>query len=65
MVEFILLRDLVVPAGTKLSGASNERGGQGSVEAIVAMGKDSFAWLNMPVSAVKDAPPDLITAVEF
>jgi hypothetical protein len=62
--EFVLLQDLVIPAGTKLSRASNERGGQGSVEAVVAMGKDSFAWLNMSVGAVKDAPADLITTAK-
>lgn len=60
MKNFVLLQDVVIPAGTVLSQAADQRGGKASVEAVVGMGKDSCAWFNMPVAAIEDAPVDLI-----
>jgi hypothetical protein len=58
--RFVLLKDVVIPAGTILSRASNERGGAERVEATVEMGRDATAWLNMAVAAIPDAPDELI-----
>lgn len=61
MEEFVLTRDLVVPAGTVLSRTPDRRAfAGGSVEACVAVGRDSHAWLVMGVGCVEDAPPGLI-----
>ena len=62
-MKFVLLQNVVIPAGTVLDGAPTNRGGNAAVEAVVAMGKDSTAYLHMSVAAVKDAPEDLITIV--
>ena len=53
--RLVLLQDVVIPAGTVLSRAADQRGGMGAVEAVVAIGKDSSAWLVMPADADKDA----------
>jgi hypothetical protein len=58
--QFVLLQDVVIPAGTVLKRAPNERGGDDAVECVVEMGKDSTAYLNMQVAAIADAPADLI-----
>jgi hypothetical protein len=56
--RFVLLQDLVIPAGTVLSGAADQRGGPEAVEAVVGVGRDSHAWLVMSLGAVDDAPGD-------
>jgi hypothetical protein len=59
-MEYVLMQDVVIPAGTVLSRAVDQRGGVNSVEAPVAMGSDSHAWFNMTVAFIGDAPVDLI-----
>lgn len=61
---FVLLKDVVIPAGTVLETAPLNRGGGSAVEAIVAMGDDSTAYFNMTITAINDAPKDLITEVK-
>lgn len=60
---YVLLRDVVVPAGTVLRRAANQRGGTSCVEAPVEMGPDASAWLVFAVSMVPDAPADLIEEI--
>ena len=62
--EFVLLQDVIIPAGTVLSTAPLNRGGLSSVEAIIGMGKDSTAYFNMSISAIEDAPKELITRIK-
>jgi hypothetical protein len=62
--EFVLLQDIVIPAGTVLSRAADQRGGPGSVEAVIGLGKDSHAWFNMAVACIQDVPADLISPSE-
>ena len=42
--RFVLLRDVVIPAGTVLERAANERGGTSAVECVVALGPDSHGY---------------------
>lgn len=62
--RFVLLNDVVIPAGTVLDRAPNERGGDARVEAVIGIGKDATAYFNMGVLAIEDAPDDLITEVK-
>lgn len=62
--QYVLLKDVVIPAGTVLETAPLNRGGYGAVEAIVAMGDDATAHFNMTVSAINDAQKDLITKLK-
>lgn len=58
--QYVLLKDVVIPAGTVLSCAPSQRGGAEAVEAVVAMGKDAIAWFHMRLGDIRDAPADLI-----
>ena len=62
--EFVLLKNIIIPAGTVLSRACEERGGASNVEAVIGMGKDSTANFNMSLMAIDDMPEDLITKVK-
>jgi hypothetical protein len=62
--RFVLRQDVVIPTGTVLSRAANERGGEMAVEAVVGMGKDSAGWFVMAIGAIEDAPSGLIEEVE-
>lgn len=63
-IKYVLLKDVVIKAGTVLDRACNERGGEYNVEAFVEMGKDSNAVFNMSIGAIEDAPEDLITKLK-
>ena len=58
--SYRLLQDVVIPAGTKFSRAPYERGGRANIEAVVGLGKDCTAYLNLPVAAVEDAEEWLV-----
>ena len=60
-IKYVLLKDVIIPAGTILDVAPLNRGGYRNREAIVAMGKDSTAYFNISLLAIEDAPKDLIT----
>jgi hypothetical protein len=51
--RFRLTRDVVVPAGAELSAAPLERGGMERIEAIVGLGNDATAYLNVPLYVVE------------
>jgi len=56
--RFVLLRDVVIPAGTVLERAANERGGTSAVECVVALGPDSHGYFVIAAAdgdAAKDA----------
>jgi len=54
---FKLKQDLVVPEGTLFHAAALERGGVDRVEAVVGIGHDTVAWLNLPLRVAEvDAP---------
>jgi hypothetical protein len=54
---FKLKQDLMVPAGTLFHFAALERGGIDRVEAVVGIGSDTVAWLNLPLRVAEiDAP---------
>lgn len=61
--KYKLLKDVVIKKGTILDTAPKQRGGRYSVEAIVAMGKDSTAYFNMSLLAIEDMPVTLIREV--
>lgn len=62
--KYVLLQDIVIPKGTVFDRAPNQRGGIHSVEAIIALGKDSVAYLNTSHLNIEDAPADLITELK-
>ena len=62
--KFVLLKDVIIPAGTVLDSAPTNRGGELAVEAIIGMGKDSTAYFHMSVLAIEDAPKDLIALLQ-
>lgn len=46
MTYYVTTRDIIIPAGTKLSRASNQLGGAGYVEAFIGHGSDfTSTWL--------------------
>lgn len=61
---YVLLKDVVIPAGTVLDRCPLQRGGEKSVEAIIAMGKDASAYFNMGKLAIQDMPADLIAEIK-
>ena len=55
--KFQLKQDVVVPAGTWFHRAPLERGGVDRIEAVVALGADACAYLNLPLRVAEvDAP---------
>lgn len=54
--KFVLLKKIVIPAGTVLDTAPLNRGGKHAVETIIGMGKDSTAYFHMSLGAIEDAP---------
>ena len=61
--RFVLLRDVVIPAGTVLERAANERGGTLAVECVVALGSDSHGYFVI-ADADGDAAKDALGWVE-
>jgi len=59
--DYVLLKDVVIPAGTVLSRAANERGGEYAIECFAEMGKDSTATFVLSTATIADIPSDLIT----
>ena len=57
---YILTQDIVIPAGTILSQAAKEHGGRAAIEVAVGLGKDSHAWLIVPLLCIPDAPAGMI-----
>lgn len=53
--RLVLLRDIVIPAGTVLDRAADERGGWASVECVVGLGKDACGYLVVPADIDRDA----------
>jgi len=62
--EYVLLKDVVIQAGTKLDTAPENRGGKFNIESVVAMGEDSIAHFNISINAIEDMPVDLITEIK-
>jgi hypothetical protein len=59
VLKYRLLRDIVIPAGTVLDRAANERGGTRYVECVVPHGKDFTSVLVVQVH------PDAIASGDF
>lgn len=58
-MKYVLTKDIIIPAGTVLARAANERGGSGYVEAVVGHGRDFASRLVVQVHA------DAIASGEF
>lgn len=62
--KFVLLKDVVIPAGTVLERACNEHWWFAYVECTVWMGTDATADFLVNVSGIEDMPKDLITEIK-
>jgi hypothetical protein len=63
-IKFVLLKNIIIPAGTILDIVPINRGGESYVECVVDMGKDSTAYFGCSLSAIEDMPEDLITILK-
>ena len=50
---FRLVTEITVPAGTVFTRAPLERGGDSRIEAVVGLGADAVAYLNLPLRVVE------------
>jgi hypothetical protein len=59
MTTYRTTKDIIIPAGTELVRAADQRGGRGYVEAVVGHGRDfTSTW-------VVQAHPDALASGEF
>lgn len=54
-MKIVLLKDVIIPAGTLFDTAANERGGKENLEACIGFGKDYAGWLVVDEYSTKDA----------